>query len=74
MKNQLVWSSNIKENAAFFQMKGNFEEKPQYFITKMKGDEKLTIKPTFDNRVLFFYTIEEAQKWCQNDFDAKIKL
>lgn len=65
---KIIWTSNIKEIALFFQMIGNFNN-IQYFITKMEYWDKYTIKTSFDKRVMYFSTIEEAQKWCQEDIN-----
>ena len=66
MKNQINWRSNASEIALFFQMIG---ETPtiKYFITKMKGEDNFTLK--FDKRIFYFSSIEEAQFWCETDFN-----
>lgn len=71
----LSWRSNKKEMGLFFQMIGSSEPyKIQYFISKMKNDQKFTLK-VIESEVTSYYFegLKETQDFCQNHFDNFIK-
>ena len=71
MKNMINWRSNAKEKGAFFQMIGEISDcKIQYFITRMRGDSKFTLKVVSKEQTpsLYFSSIEEAQQFSQIHF------
>jgi hypothetical protein len=72
--NIISWRSNIEQNALFIQIIGDTTEiKNEYFITKMKGDEKYTLNISSEKRKrMYFDTIEMAKSWCQEHANIKI--
>ena len=71
---QLNWRSNEKEKCSFYQMIGDYPNcKIQYFITKIKDEQKYTLKIVNNINTYYFEHIKEAQDFCQNHFDNFIK-
>ena len=71
----LNWRSNSSEFGSFYQMIGELPFcKIKYFITKMKYDQKYTIK-IIDNNIPTFYIedLDEAKEFCQQHFNNWIK-
>jgi hypothetical protein len=72
--NKITWRSNINQNALFIQIIGDtIEIKNEYFITKMKGDEKYTLNISSEKRKrMYFDTEDSAKSWCQEHANIKI--
>lgn len=71
----LSWCSNEKEMGSFFQMIGSLEpNKIKYFISKMKNDQKYTLKIIeVEVTSYYFESLKETQIFCQNHFNNFIK-
>jgi hypothetical protein len=68
---KLNWRNNTKELCLFFQMIGDHPNyKIQYFITKMKKEQKYTLKIVDGKTPIYYFEyVKEAQDFCQNHFD-----
>jgi hypothetical protein len=72
--NKITWRSNIKQNAFFIQIIGDTTHiKDEYFITKMKNDEKYTLNISSEKRKRMYFDTEDlAKSWCQEHANIKI--
>jgi hypothetical protein len=71
----LNWRSNKKEMCLFFQMIGSLEPyKIQYFITKIKNEQKYNLK-IIEAEVTSYYFegLKETKDFCQEHFNNFIK-